>query len=372
MQVLRHSRRDGLLIALAAGHGALLLTVPSAPLIALGLWWTANTAAHNFIHLPFFRARRANTVFSAYLSLLLGLPQTLWRDRHLAHHAGKPWRWRWSQRLLLETLLVVALWLAMAAQGTHFFFGTWVAGWLGGLLLCTLQGYYEHVRGTVSHYGALYNVAFFNDGYHVEHHARPGLHWSELPRHRQVEGERSRFPAALRWLERFDLVGLERLVLRSVLLQRFVLNRHEQAFRKLLATLPRVRRVAIVGGGLFPRTALVLQQLLPTADITIIDQSAESIRRGRNMLEGKGAAELPAEGARGREGIRWVEARYAPELCSGVDLLIIPLSFVGERREFYRQSPARAVMVHEWIWRPRGQSRVVSLLLLKRLNLIRP
>jgi hypothetical protein len=56
MQVLRHSRRDSLLIALAFVHGALLLTAPSAPLIAIALWWNANTIAHNFIHLPFPRA----------------------------------------------------------------------------------------------------------------------------------------------------------------------------------------------------------------------------------------------------------------------------------------------------------------------------
>jgi hypothetical protein len=28
-------------------------------------------------------------------------------------------------------------------------------------------------------------------------------------------------------------------------------------------------------------------------------------------------------------------------------------------------------VVHDWLWRPRGRSVVVSLLLLKRLNLVR-
>src|SRR5688500_629025 len=182
MSVLRHSRRDAILVALAGAYGALLLTVPSPPLIAIGLWWTANTVAHNFIHLPFFRSRAANRVFSAYLSVLLGLPQTLWRDRHLAHHAGRDWRIRWSPQLAAEGIVVSALWIAIAAQGPRALLLIWVPGWLGGLLLCWLQGYYEHVRGTVSHYGSLYNFAFFNDGYHVEHHARPGVHWSALPR----------------------------------------------------------------------------------------------------------------------------------------------------------------------------------------------
>src|SRR4026208_845747 len=96
VQVLRQDRRDALLIGLAALHGVALLTIPSVPLIALALWWNANTVAHNFIHLPFFRERKGNVLFSAYLSLLLGVPQTLWRDRHLAHHAERPWRLRTS------------------------------------------------------------------------------------------------------------------------------------------------------------------------------------------------------------------------------------------------------------------------------------
>jgi fatty acid desaturase len=353
MRVLRHSS-DALLIALAAGHGALLLVAPSAPLVALGLWWNANTVSHNFIHLPFFRARTANTVFSLYLSLLLGLPQTLWRDRHLAHHADKRWRWRWSGRLIGELVLVGTLWLLLASLGWRFFLGTWLAGWLAGVTLCFLQGYFEHVRGTVSHYGKLYNVAFFNDGYHAEHHARPGLHWSRLPQHIDANAARSRWPAALRWLEIVGLESLERLVLRSNMLQRYVLSRHRNALAGLIATLPEVKRVAIVGGGLFPRTALALQELLPDAEISIVDRSRANIDRARAHLNGR---------------IRWVEAAYSSDLCGDADLLVIPLSFQGDRGAFYAKPPAAAVLVHEWIWRPRGTTRIVSFLLLKRLNL---
>ena len=63
--VLRHSPWDALFVALAVVHGIILLAFPSIPLIALGLWWNANTISHNFIHLPFFRARSLNTMFSA-------------------------------------------------------------------------------------------------------------------------------------------------------------------------------------------------------------------------------------------------------------------------------------------------------------------
>src|SRR5206468_1353254 len=80
------------------------------------------------------------------------------------------------------------------------------------------------------------------------------------------------------------LERLERVVLRSPRLQRFVLGRHEQAFRRLLPQLTNVRRVAIVGGGLFPRTARVLRRLLPDAAITIIDAQAEHLAIARRQL----------------------------------------------------------------------------------------
>jgi fatty acid desaturase len=87
--VLRHSPWDAVLIGLSCAHAALLLTVPSIPVVGIGLWWTANTAAHNFIHAPFFRSRRINHLYAAYLSALTGIPQSLWRDRHLRHHRGQ-------------------------------------------------------------------------------------------------------------------------------------------------------------------------------------------------------------------------------------------------------------------------------------------
>ena len=354
--ILRHSNRDAVLVVLAAVYGVLLLTMPSALLIAVGLWWTANTVAHNFIHLPFFRARGANLVFSAYLSLLLGLPQTLWRARHLAHHADRAFQVRWSRRLGFEIALVATLWVCLAGLGTRFFFGTWLPGWIGGLLLCTLQGHYEHVRGTVSHYSAIYNLAFFNDGYHVEHHARPGLHWTALPAHARADATRSRWPAVLRWAELFQLEALERMVLRSAWLQRFVVERHQRAFERLIARVGAVDSVTIVGGGLFPRTALVLRQLLPNARLTIIDQSAENIERARPYLKGD---------------VRWIHAAYSFEQCERADLLIVPLAFIGERRVFYRHPPARAVAIHDWIWHRHPDGFDISLLLLKRLNLVR-
>jgi hypothetical protein len=278
-RVLRHSPRDGLFVALAAGHGALLVALPSAPLVALGLWWNANTVSHNFIHLPFFRSRAANAAFSALLSAVLGLPQTIWRDRHLAHHADRAWRFRPSAQLALDTAAAAMTWAFMASQGSAVLYA-WVIGWVVGLALCQVQGHYEHARGTVSHYGALYNRLFFNDGFHVEHHARPGVHWTALPHHAAGAAPESRWPAVLRWLEWRPLDALERVVLASPMLQRFVVARHERAFARVLGPDAQIRRATIVGGGLFPRTAIVLRRLFPDAELTVVDRLTISRRPG--------------------------------------------------------------------------------------------
>jgi hypothetical protein len=345
-----------LLVTLAVVHGGLLLAAPSLALVAVGLWWSSNTIAHNFLHRPFFRARGLNLLFALYLTVLLGVPQALWRDRHLAHHAGVRWRLKLSGPLALEVLLVLLLWGVLAVSWRRFFLAAYLPGYGLGLGLCWLHGYYEHARGTVSHHGRLYNLLFFNDGYHVEHHARPGTHWTQLPRLVQPDAVTSPWPAVLRWLEAFSLEGLERLVLRSPRLQRFVLERHEQAFRRLLPPLQAPVRVAIVGGGLFPRTLLVLRRLLPEASFVVIDRSEENLATARALA--------PA-------GISYEHACYEPSLVARCEVVVFPLAFVGDRDTIYRQPPAPIVFAHDWLWRCRGTGVIVSWLLLKRLNRLR-
>src|SRR5205814_479604 len=102
LRVLRHSKWDALLIGLAILQAVVLVSWPSGVLIALGMWWGANTIAHNFIHRPFFVSRQLNRIFSFYLSLLLGIPQSLWRSRHLAHHADRDWKLKLTPQLLVE------------------------------------------------------------------------------------------------------------------------------------------------------------------------------------------------------------------------------------------------------------------------------
>jgi hypothetical protein len=114
--------------------------------------------------------------------------------------------------------------------------------------------------------------------------------------------------------------------------------------------------VAIVGGGLFPRTLLVLDRLLPDARFLIIDRSADNLATASAFLHGK---------------VSILHASYEPGQLEAVDLAVFPLAFVGDREAIYRQPPAPVVLVHDWIWRRRGRGVVVSPLLLKRLNEVR-
>src|SRR5438876_12337141 len=73
---------------------------------------------------------------------------------------------RCAQQLMIESVLLVCLWGALLWWCPLFFVKSYLPGLALGIGLCQLQGHYEHVRGTVSHYGWLYNFLFFNDGYH--------------------------------------------------------------------------------------------------------------------------------------------------------------------------------------------------------------
>ncbi len=355
VSLLRHSAWDTEFVLLALLHGVVLACWPSSWLIAIGLWWNSNTISHNFLHKPFFRSRRLNAVFSLYLSVLLGVPQTIWKARHLAHHAETRCRLRITPLMVAEVFLVLGLWALLLAVMPTFFLTAYLPGYAAGLMLCALHGYYEHEHGTTSHYGWWYNWLFFNDGFHVEHHMDPGRHWSRLRHVAAPDRLSSRWPAVLRWLDYFSLDGLERMVLKSGLLQRLVLRSHERAFRRLLPELADVRSVAIVGGGLFPRTAIILRRLLPMARLVVIDASAASLRAARQFL--------PRQ-------VEVLHALYDPECHAAFDLVVVPLAFIGNRTSYYRSPAAPRMIIHDWLWRRRGASAVVSIFLLKRLNLI--
>lgn len=354
--VLRHSGGDAVLILLSVVYAALLVATPSVALIAVGLWWTANTVAHNFIHTPFFHGRSLNRLYSFYLSALMGFPQELWRDRHLRHHRGDDRPIVFTRNAALESGVIVVLWIAMAWNAPHFFATVYLPGYFAGLGLCLLQGHFEHSGGTTSHYGWIYNWLFFNDGYHVEHHQRPGVHWTQLPRIRAGDARSSAWPPVLRWLDTSTLEFLERIALRSRWIQRYMLRAHERAFQALLPAVPRADQITIVGGGLFPRTALILRKLRPNASLTIVDASRDHLEVARPFLGDR---------------VTLREQFFDPRIDQAGDLIVIPLAFIGNRADVYSSPPARTVLIHDWLWHAQGTTGVrVSWLLLKRLNLV--
>jgi hypothetical protein len=393
--IFRHSPRDAWLV----GQALLLVALLSfglARVAMLGNWgamafassfglamcWSSNTVSHNHLHRPLFRAKALNDALSWLLTLSMGVSQSLWRARHFWHHAGEPARAASSfvdRSVAVEATGIVVLWGALLAHSPRVFVTAYLPGYALGLLLCHLQGEMEHrqtgtaTRG-VSYYGKLYNAVWFNDGHHAEHHRFPSEHWSRLPtRSPECAATESDWPPLLRWVEReraevgarqAALLGLlERLALGSELIQRFMLWSHERAFRRLLSRLPCVpERIAIIGGGLFPRTALVLRRILPRAQLTIIDHSDESLTVARDFFQ------------RRRLDVgtmRFQHSTFAPELAGAYDVVVAPLAYVGDRGLLRTTRHRTSLFVHEWLWqRSSGQSAVISLMLLKRLSLL--
>jgi len=218
-------------------------------LYAYAAAWNINSVAHNFIHTPYFRWRPLNYAFSLVESLALATPQRFYAWVHLRHHEGNSDRptpdgatrdllsiYRHGRDGEAEHVAAYVLKGAFrqdaaqihrALKATRPFdaaFGrfetTAVAVFVLGLALLNwkavlfllpfyylgeclsqLNGYYEHYRGDpdrpiawgVSTYAPLYNLVWFNNGHHAEHHFRPAVHWTRLPAfHRAIAAEQAR------------------------------------------------------------------------------------------------------------------------------------------------------------------------------------
>lgn len=395
----RASRWDALPLCLSLLQGGALIVVllhapralrPSvggalaALCVAGSLWWGANTIAHNHIHNPFFRRPWQSRAYGALLSAILGVPFALWRVRHLWHHGGEPDR---GPRALrggewIDVAVVAGLFLALLVAAPGVFLGVYLPGYGLGLLLCQLQGVGEHrgdarTCGGVSHYHWLYNLLWLNDGYHAEHHRHPQEHWTRLPARRLADAPVSAAPPVPRALGVLVngalaalLVGLERLALRSPALQRLMLRCHGRALDALLPrlALPPAPRVCIVGGGLFPRTLLLLSARLPRARFTVLDDSEASLAAARGFLADH------APGLLGRVALRRGRfSLHGGELGdASADLFVVPLGLRGARRLLYHGALRAPVLVHDWLHRVRGPGVVVAAWLWKRLNLVLP
>ncbi|HEY7651421.1 MAG TPA: fatty acid desaturase [Methylomirabilota bacterium] len=207
---------------------------------AVLFWYNAVVVTHNFLHTPWFEREPLNRIYAAMDSVSLGVPVTLCRFHHLNHHRygndppdalgrtqdhsstyrfgrdGRPARalsyallglfrggtaeaWRAAVhgrergRLLVELAAVgigIAGYLALCWQFVLLFL---IPVFYAGSVLGILTNYYQHGGGpgrswpnAVSHYGRLYNWLCCNEGYHREHHRRPGVHWTERPALREA------------------------------------------------------------------------------------------------------------------------------------------------------------------------------------------
>ncbi len=171
------------------------------------------------------------------------------------------------------------------------------------------------------------------------------------------------------WRDRaFEAV--ERVSAASGPLRRFVVDRHARAFARVLSRrsdLGPFDRIVVVGGGLFPRTVLVLRRLFPRAELLVVDRQERSLAIARRHLVRLG---VPLEGIRFVEG----EFPHGPDELRASDLVVLPLALTGDRASVYRTWEGPPLLIHDWIWRrPAGRSgTVISYLFLKRLNLVAP
>lgn len=386
-RVFRHAREDVFVLDAALIHAAAVATaLPIAAaggaieraLVALvlgvGMCWGSNTVSHIHVHSPLFHSETANRAFSLFLSVLLAVPQKWWKRRHLLHHGHAPVTL--GRDGLTEIVAVFAALGALAAFAPQLFATVYLPSILVGLALCAIQGQQEHVRSDagVDHHGRLYNRLWFNDGFHAAHHRAPTAHWTSLPRHAVPADAISALPPILRWIESLDatwsrlsadaLDVLEAATIDNRLVRALLLHTHGRAIERLLppAERARIRHVTIVGGGLFPRTALLAHRLLPDAQITVVDTVPAHLEEARRVLADHGITTR----------LHFMAAAYTPTLTASSDLVVFPLAFRGDRSHLYQRPVASLVLVHDWLWRPRGsQTTRVSLLLLKRLNLVR-
>ena len=148
----------------------------------------------------------------------------LWRvgardDNLLALASRKPDRRRRELRQLQVDRAAHCLALgAFAVISWQWTVMCYLPAFFCALTLVNVQNYFRHyganpdsrMSDSVSHYGRLYNLVTFNDGYHQEHHLSPATHWSRMPavhdRHHERLAAQPRIvspvPAMLGFLDR--------------------------------------------------------------------------------------------------------------------------------------------------------------------------
>lgn len=218
---------------------------PAFVVITWSYCWNLQCISHNFIHNPFFNNTWLNRAYSVLLSIDLGVPQICYHHYHMNHHFGdndrkgpdgttKDWSsiyrygtndqpegfWKYIfisffrvevtpvvervmrhgveqvMQLMAEVAVQAAFWTAMFLINWRYFVFFYLPSYYLGWVLSYAEGYLEHYgcqpgnqfANSVSSYHRLYNLLWFNNGYHQEHHWDPKCHWSHMPAlHEQIE-----------------------------------------------------------------------------------------------------------------------------------------------------------------------------------------
>jgi fatty acid desaturase len=210
-------------------------TVAAFIAVAWCYCWNLQSIAHNFIHNPFFTSRWLNRAFSVLNTIAIGVPQVLYHHYHMNHHFGdndrkgpdgttKDWSsiyrygpgdepeafWRYcligffraevgpvvrkamqhgqTLQLLVESIVLAGFWAWLAWSDWRYVLFFYVPSYYLGWVLSYAEGYLEHYgcqpgnpyANSVSSYHRLYNLFWFNNGYHQEHHWDPKWHWTRM------------------------------------------------------------------------------------------------------------------------------------------------------------------------------------------------
>ena len=218
-----------------------------APAFIAVMWsycWNLQCVSHNFIHNPFFTSTWLNRAYSVMEAIALGVPQILYHHYHMNHHFGdndkigpdgttRDWSsiYRYGQndqpegfwkyiivsffrvevgpvigrvvrrgrgeilQLVAECVALAAFWAAMLLVNWRYFVFFYLPSYYLGWVLSYAEGYLEHYgcqpgndfANSVSSYNWLYNLLWFNNGYHQEHHWDPKVHWTRMKElHRRI------------------------------------------------------------------------------------------------------------------------------------------------------------------------------------------
>lgn len=203
---------------------------------AVSISWNINGISHNFIHNAYFKSEFLNRLFSLIESVTMVFSQTFYDAVHKRHHIGNSDRpdangntidwlsiyrygsngepenvWAYTFKSyfrddpaeiyreikkrnpglarfgVFEIICSILLVLVGFVMNWKFMLFM-VPFYYLGHCLSSLNGWYEHWRGNpdlpiawgVSSYSKLYNLIWFNNGYHAEHHYRPKHHWTKM------------------------------------------------------------------------------------------------------------------------------------------------------------------------------------------------